>query len=547
MKRGGLLIFGCMLFGPLGLSAQSVECPEWVTPPGGSNREDRAPHRCNLQIQPDISGHLTSLPAPRFQRQGGVRVTVFILDDGSVDPEFTRPLTSSGDWDFADRFLQSLRRIRLSEAELGGVATRFGFELVVETEMRSDSIPEELRWEYRKGASRDTILGRWFPTLPEPPYSSEGRAAVLGRVTEQLIAMRIVTPERRWDYCVLVPDGDSASVEAVRGRIRRTGHWPSQQAEDCHLEVRSRRLILSNPVRTGQGRTIVTASGDHLESWPPGFDGRFFPSWTAYCALLDRGSDVVDCSISPVYTGVSDLDRFRHPEPVRSGRSPTWPVQLQLFVHGADLYLTDTIQGKAEQIPRAEELPVYDRGSNRCTASRPAGAASQWKPDGQRLIRIELNPPSEYREVAANFVSVYQRDPAQPRLQAVCGETIDQPFAATVLKGIGPPFRGSVDLCLDLNCEQYLEVPLHDPLPPVLHFAFADLRPGTRDTRGFLMFKLVTDLPMKGLIPILVLGSGEDLVVTALGEYEDGSYRMAVNITSGFQTDSEVRLYLIRR
>jgi hypothetical protein len=547
MKRSALLIFGCSLVGPLGLSGQSVECPEWVTPPGGSNREDRAPHRCNLQVQPDLSGHLMSLPAPRFQRRGRVRVTVFISEDGSVDPEFTRLLSRSGDQDFADRFLEALRGIRLSEADLGGVSIRFGFELVVETETRSDSVPEELRWEYKKGASGDTILGRWLPSHPEPPYSSAGRAAVLGRVTEQLIAMRIVTPERQWDYCVLVPDGDSASVGIVHDRIRRTGHWPVQQAEACHLDVRSRRLIFSNPVRTGQGRTVVTVSGDHLESWPPGFDGRFFPSWTAYCALLDRGSDVVDCSISPVYTEVPDLDRFRRPDPVRSGRPPTWPVQLQLFVHGAGLYLTDTVAGKAEQIPRAEELPVYDRGFDRCTASRPAGAASQWKPDGQKLVRIELNPPSEHLEVAASFVSVYQRDPAHPGLHAACGERVNQPFSATALEGIGPPFRGSVDLCLELNCAQFLEVPLHDPLPHVLHFAFADLRPGTRDTRGFLMFKLETERPMEGLIPILVLGSGEELVVTVLGEYEDGSYRMAVNRTDGFPTDSEGRLYLIQR
>ncbi len=346
--------------------------------------------------------------------------------------------------------------------------------------------------------------------------------------------MRIVTPERRWEYCVLVPDGDSASVEVVRDRIRRNAHWPSQQAEDCHLDVRSRRLIFSNPVRTGQGRTVVIVSGDHLESWPPGFDGRFFLSWTAYCALLDRDSGVVDCSIRPVFTEISDLDHPRRPDPVRSGGLPAWPVQLELLVHGADLYLTDTIAGKVEEIRRAEELPVYDRGLNRCTTSGPAGAASQWEPDGQRLVRIELNPPFEYREVAAGFVSIFLRNPAPSETRAACGEKIDQPFAVTALEGVGPPFRGPVDLCIDFNCAQYLEVPLHDPLFPVLHFDFADLRPGARDTHGFLMFKLGTDRPMEGLIPILVLGSGEELVVTVLIEYEDGSYRIVVNRTPRF-------------
>jgi len=547
MKRAARLVFVALVAGATGLSGQTAECPEWVTPPGGSNPEDRAPHRCSLQAQPSLSGHLMSLPAPRFERRGGVHVTVFILEDGSVDPEFTRLLSGSGNWDFWDRFLESLRRIRLSETELRGVSRRFGFELVVETGTRSDSIPEELHWDYRQGPLSDTIIGRWVPSSPEPAYSSAERSAVLGRVTDQLIAMRVVTPERAWNYCVLVPERDSVSVEVIRERLRGANHWPAQNAKDCHLDVGSRRLIFSSPVRTGQGRTVVTVSGDHLESWPPGFDGRFFPSWKAHCALLDQGDDKVHCSISAVYTDVRELDRFERPEPAWRERAPGWPLQFQLLVHGADLYLTDTIAGQAEEIPHAPDLPVYHDGRARCTASGSAGAASQWDPDGEKLVRIELDPPTEHRAAHVGLVSVFRRRSTSPHVTAACGEQVDQPFAVTSLEGVGPPLRGPVDLCLDFSCSETVEVPLHDPLAPALRFPFTDLRPGARDTRGFLMFKLETEGSLGGLIPILALGAGADLVLTVMSEYADGSYRMGVNRTPSLPPDSEVRLYLVRR
>ena len=540
---------GCLLLAvcPPSVRAQAVECPRWVTPPGGSNPEDRAPHRCNLQVQPDLAGHVAALPAPRFRPFGAVHATVFVLEDGSVDPEFTRLLTRSGDRDFADRLLEALTGIRLTDGERGGLSTRFGFELVVETGTRSDSIPEEIRWEYRKGTLRDSLLGRWVPAPPEPAYSSAARAAVLGRVAAQLIAMRVVTPERGLDYCVLGPEGDSASAQTVRQRIAQLGHWRLAQDEGCERDVERRRLIFSDPVRTGQGRTVVTVSGDHLESWPPGFDGRFYPSWTAYCALLDQGSDFVDCWITPVYTGIPVLDSFARPDPIRQGEASSGPAQVRLLVHGAGLFLTDTIAGEATEVPRLEDLPLYDPGLRRCVNAGPAGAAARWEPSGQRLVRIELAPMGAHRDVEADLVRVYRRRPGPSEVSVACAGTADRPYAVTALDGLGPPLEGPVDLCLDFSCARYLELPVHEPLSPVLRLPFADLRPGARDTWGFLMFKLDIDRPMEGLIPILVLGVGEEVLVTTLTAFDDGSYRMSINRTPPFPADSEIRLYLIRR
>lgn len=547
MKRGAQLFVGCMLLGPLGLGGQTVECPEWVIPPGGSNPEDWAPHRCALKVQPDLGGHLATLPAPRFRPRAGVRVTVFILEDGSVDPEFTRMLTRSGDRDFADRFLESLRRIHLSRKELGDVSSRFGFDLVVETERRSDSIPEELRWEYRKGTLSDTLHGWWVPAPPEPEYSSREQAAVLRRVTDQLIAMRVVTPEHNWGYCLLVEDGDPASTEAVQDRLRRNHGWSFTQVDDCYLDVRTRRLIFEKPLRTGHGRTVVRVSGDHLENWPPGFDGRFFPSWTAYCSLLDGGNDTVDCQVNKVQTDVPELDRSRHPEVVGSRKPAVGPLRVELLIHGADLYLTDTIVGETDRVFRVEDLAVHDPGHGRCTGGASLSAVSTWEPEGQRLLRIELDPVSGLREASVTLVSVYKPDPKPTEFRLECGGRVDQPLAATILEGVGPPFRGPVALCIDYKCERSVEVPIHQPLPSALHVSFADLRPEAWNSDGALMFKVGFDRSIGGLIPILIIGSGEDLFATVLVELEDGSYRMSVSMTPGFTADSELRLYLIQR
>jgi len=547
------------LIGAADLTAQTEPCPEFVQPPGGSNLEDRTRHRCTFSLQPDLSGHLLTMPSPRFEPRGGLSVQVFIDPDGQVDPGLTRLWSRSGDRDFPDRFLRALHQVRLPASEVEGLSERFSFTLVVETEMRSDTVPERLVWDYRRGTLSDTLAGSWVPTDPPPPHTPEEERELLGRVTERLAEMQVLTADRTWEYCIVLPTPDSVTRREVQAMLPPSQAlppgWATPPADDCLLDVRSRRLVFAKPLRTGEGRTVVPVSGDHLERWPPGFDGRYFSSWSAYCALLDTGSSHVDCRIQPDYSGfrfappsgIQSPAHQRRPQPVHSSPAPAGPTQLKLRIHGADLYLVDTLRAPVHEITRVEDLALFDPGVGLCTRSSSRSAFAEWEPDGHRLLRIELDPPTPFRGVLASLVTVIGSNPQSGRLRVACGDAEDQPFAVTSLTGLGPALEGPVELCLEPNCHAAGTIPAHAPLEPVLTASFMDLRPGAIDTDGFLLFRLDLDLGLEGLVPVLLLGTDSELVVGAMVAYDDGSYRYGLNRDPRLPPDSEIRLYLVQR
>ena len=557
-----LLAFGFVALGLPGaadLAAQTEACPEFVQIPGGSNPEDQTRHRCTFALQPDLSGHAAALPSPRFDRLGRLSVQVVIDPDGQVDPGLTRFRSLSSDRDFADRFLRALHQVRLAESEVSGLSERFAFTLVVETEMRSDTVPERLVWEYRRGALNDTLAGSWVPTEPPPPYTPEEERELLRRVTGRLAEMQVLTANRTWEYCLVLPTPDSVTRREVRAmlppRLATIPGWATPPDDDCVLDVRRRRLIFSEPIRTGEGRTVVPVSGDHLERWPPGFDGRYFSSWSAYCALLDSGSSHVGCRIQPDYSafqapapaGIQGPVRRRSPEPVHSRPALEGPTQLQLRIHGGGLFLVDTLRAPVHEITSVAALPLFDPGIGLCTRSSSRSALAEWEPDGHRLLRIELDPPSRYRSALAGLVTVIRSNRSSGRLLMACGDEEDQPFAVTSLAGLGPALEGPVELCLEPNCDRSSTIPAHAPLEPVLTASFLDLRPGAIDTDGFLFFRLELDIGVEGLVPVLLLGTGSDLAVGAMVAYDDGSYRYGLNRNPRLPPNSEIRLYLVQR
>jgi hypothetical protein len=511
----GLLAVSVGAFALLGASdlrAQTEACPEFVQIPGGSNPEDQTRHRCTFALQPDLSRHAAALPSPRFERLGRLSVQVVIDPDGQVDPGLTRLWSRSGDRDFADRFLRALHQVRLAESEVSGLSERFAFTLVVETEVRSDTLPERLVWAYRRGTLSDTLAGSWVPTDPPPPYTPEEERDLLSRVTGRLAEMQVLTANRTWEYCLVLPTPDSVTRREVRamlppGRGMAPG-WGSPPGDDCVLDVGRRRLIFSEPIRTGEGRTVVPVSGDHLEHWPPGFDGRYFSNWSAYCALLDTDSPHVDCRIHPDHsgfqapapTGIQGPVRQRRPQPVHSSPALAGPTQLKLRVHGGDLFLTDTLRAPVHEITRVDDLALFDPGLGDCTGPWGRSARAEGEPEGYWLLRIELDPP--------------------------------------------PPFRGVRAL---LICDRSSTIPVHAELEPVLTASFMDLRPGAIDTDGFLLFRLDLDLGVEGLVPVLQLGTGTDLEVGAMVPFDDGSYRYGLNRSPRLPPDSEIRLYLVQR
>lgn len=347
---------------PHGASAQDrpvASCPETVGIPGGTNPEDRTIHRCRLDNEPRLVSPVAAVPSPFYARQTSAALTVVVDSDGRVNRRLTRYLLGGEDDDFQQMLLDRVRKWEFEAGTVNGSPVRYGFRLEVQMGIRRDTVPEQLRWHYIRGGQQDSLVGSWVPVPSDPAHTGQEFTSAAVRVTRVLREMQVLTPQHLQPYCLLLDQQVSSHTrsEVLLALYGDDLMSPTQLdvSPDCERDVTARRYRVASPLRTGGGRTVIRASGDFLQNWPPGLDRRWWRAWTAYCVVPDAedADHGTTCEITPVRSGerVADhMDRYLAPPEPAEGS----PVAFSVEVTTGSAFRTDTLHGAVPRILNSE-------------------------------------------------------------------------------------------------------------------------------------------------------------------------------------------------
>jgi hypothetical protein len=173
------------------LSQEPSACPSRVSIPGSSNSGDAPVHRCRLTNRPTLRTPLNHFPAPMYAQAVGSDATVIVKANGQIDEKFTRFwLLSGGNAEYRGQFMDALRKAQFDVGTLGSSPARYGFRLIVQTDVRTDTIPQKLVWRYVRGEIGDSLIGEWQRTDPEPPHTPAQVNDIVRQVTKTLRHMQ---------------------------------------------------------------------------------------------------------------------------------------------------------------------------------------------------------------------------------------------------------------------------------------------------------------------------------------------------------------------
>jgi hypothetical protein len=135
--------------------------------------------------------------------------------------------------------------------------------------------------------NRDTITGVWRLLPPVAPITDEQTDSVFTAVLARLKAMQVIPPVPPAGYCLVLERDDSAMHERLarllHSRAPSDYMRPHAARAGCERDPGYLRLVLRSVHTTENGRVVVYLAGDHLEEWPPGFEGRWHRAWAARC------------------------------------------------------------------------------------------------------------------------------------------------------------------------------------------------------------------------------------------------------------------------
>lgn len=544
------------LLNPVTTAAQvssGQECPERVPIPGGSNAEDRTIHRCNLDNAPMFPASLDGLPAPMYARSVRADIVVVVDPSGRVNADLTRRSSVSLDSLFHRHFLEGVHALEFEPGTREAVPVRYGFQLRVSTGMRSDSAPEQLVWQYFRGTVEDSIVGTWVPTSPDPPPSAEELAALVRSVTARLEVMRVLIPELRSTYCIIVDD--------ERGEIMRSAAWSemyggsvgfgSTISEGCESDVSYVRYRIETPLRTGGGRTVVGVSGDYLERWPPGFDQSTWRAWWAHCVVPDPSFEGgTDCEMRFPFDG--DRQQLASPGALfgraQAQNGPDGPLQIVALVRQAGAFQTDTIRALVPEIPNLTDRAVYDPGERMCLGQGAWAATADWPGGGEIVVPFflpgarpgRIYPPIDVRR---GFTDEEFRVQACP-----LGQRGTEPFALFTLGGLGTSPSGPIRFCMEEpGCTRsYMIDPERHELAsePHIRFRFSDLREEARNSGPVTQIRLYPDRVVPGLLAFVIIRRpGGDMGIV-LRPRPDGGFELSGGFSPPHSDDTEFWLYL---
>ncbi len=533
--------------------AAAQSCPPQVTLSVGS---DPTVHRCNLDPRPTHLEVGEGVPEPRYSRAASVTLTVVVSPDGRVDPERTRPRALSGDREFLESTLGAVHAMRAGVGMLEGAPTRYGFELVVQVEPRSETFPEVLQWRLVAGELADTLVGSWHPDPDPVDLPPDTDLAVADAVTRALDAAGLfpVGPMGGRGRC-LVLDEPSGRVQQAVARALDPGApfvlaVATPESAGCALDPGTPRLRLGRAVHTGRGRMVLEAAGDRLPAWPPGFQARAWTAWQARCVAWigpDGALEPARCDVRPApgavsYDGAGADGMFDGP-PQRGSA-----LRLALEVRAGEAVSTDTLRATLDRVPRLGEVAVLDPGEAMCRNRNTWQVTAPQAGVGGRVVWIAF-PGLGSHPARVNLLDVRpERDDPFPGLNCPEEDRFRSPYALGVLPAPGDPPAGPVQVCLnEPGCTRrhVVDPEEHRIAPaPAVHVRVSELRETSRG-EGVVQMRLRTDRPVEGALVFAVLsGEGRDRIFP-FRPLDALSFDFSLAGGHGLTDDLEIFVYLL--
>lgn len=535
-------------------------CRVWVGIPGGTSHEDRSYARCALDRAPVLLSEGT-LPQPWTGSPGNGRFTVVVDVDGTVNRDLTRAWLLGMD-SVAYRYtLEGIRRWRFRPGMRGGVAVRSGFVLHVESEVRNDTVPADLRWTYREVPSgEDTLRGRWVPRPAAPSPLTEAQFDSLHTaVFRRLVHMRVVAPWLEHRYCLVPGEGvDGESATRVLRALERlipsrdyhgafTGHGGGIAGPGCERTPGLLRVFVPRAHRTEDDRVVLSPSGDYLADWPPGFRGATYPSWSSRC-VANVPADApaqVHCDIRPQYTRAPDGTRAWERGPAPEWYRPGDSIRVTVIARMSEAFQTDTMRTVVHDLRRFGRSAVLDDG---------VACASGWSAFTAQdsAVLYVVKGDLEGRSSLSVTRVRHRPPPPRPRNAECTGSAEDSLLAMFILGDVGDPIRAPVTFCIgDPLCTRQYELdPARHTVAERAHLRFrlADLREHTR-VGDQLRFRILVDPVPEGLTPLILVRHGDRPPASVLiaRRVELGAWDFDVTYDSGIPPDSDVAIYLAAR
>lgn len=522
--------------------------------PGGSDpEEDFAYNRCALDRGPDLLPGQPAIPQPLLGRSAGGSVQIVVEPDGSVDRRLTRPWTASSDTFFNRELLETIRRWHFAPGVKNGQPVRSGFTLYVKSALRNDTLPSVLDWEYRRGFNRDTLFGTWRVTGLPSPFTTPQLDQIYEALFRRLAEMHVVRSDLRASYCVIPLDADSAR----RARLARIlddlleggVYRPANVAQPgCERDVRSLRLVVPPIHRTENQRVVWFPRGDYLSRWPPGLDGRRWPSWQGRCVgvLVASDSARVECGVSPLIWD-PDVGPRRSGNPLDWPRSDEDPIRIAAVAttHGA--FTTDTLLGEVPEIRRLSKHAVSERHRRVCWRVRSRQAYSTQNSGSMYVLVTEREPASFRADVEIRGVR-FSRAPSDfGGVTCPEEEAVDRFVAAFRLGDLGDAPSREITVCVDQPACRgaFVLDPTRDIMADSAHLVFrvGDLRPASRVSER-LMFRIYLDRTIPDAQPLAIFRRGDRLSAHLL--YGTGLDQWDYSVITGHDPDTEVRIYVLR-
>jgi hypothetical protein len=401
-----------------------------------------------------------------------------------VDVRLTRAWSLGVDRAWNARTLEAIRRWRFRPGMRNGVAVRSGFVLTIMSDPRNDTLPARLTWRYAPGLDEDSLVGTWNIEPKPAPFRAEEVERVHLAVVRHLVVTKILQPDLVQTYCLVMEDGDSIAhkrlTQAAFDILYAGSRTRAPTRFGCERSTDVLRVRLARVFRTENDRAVLYPTGDYLEDWPFGFDGKTYTAWLARCVadVSPANSPQIECAITPDHlTFPVYSQRAIRPQSVSGTRDTT--AQLTIIAMTHDAYQKDTLRGPLLEVRKASEHALRDTIPD--CAPKVWGAYTQQDSADLYIVKIEYDTLNRRSHPSITRVGS-SRSPADFR-GICCNEPNGQyrHLMAFALGDLGDTLRLPVTLCIqERACRRsYIIDPARHTLATSAHmrFTLSALRP----------------------------------------------------------------------
>lgn len=525
--------------------AQATQPPPPCRPVVGVIEGDTVFRACALDQIPRLLTMTPLPPAPPEERTASAHLLLTVRPDGTIDAERSRPSFAVTAPSYDHQLSSIARHWRYEPGVRNGRPVSVQIRVAVHSDFRNDTLPASMEWRYVESAVTDTLRGTWIAAEPVAPLSPQRQEEVQRAVLRELVRQLALQPGTDVSYCLVLPDDDPDVTARHAGSLPEVGF----AATGCAGSEGVRHIHLSRAHATEGHRVVVTAQGDHLAHWPPGFNGRAFPLWTARCVSVtppDRPA-APRCAIRPL----SDLNRVLGPQPPpapplpfhRGDRPRGDSLLVSLIAKTTGSFRNDTIQLVVPALPSLLRRSLQD-------TARPCGIPRAYAPPhADSLFLVHGILGSQMLEVLPVLAGT--APPAAAELPPCAAALPDSlPFITFLLGDLGAPATSPVTLCFVWCDRAYRLVPdQHTVVERAqIRIRIGDLSAGARDG-GPLEFRLHLFPIPAHLVPYVAIRQEgrRPRMLRRLRLVTSGVWGDSFGEAMGYFPDTEVLIYLFAR